>query len=86
MRSPQSNRQFRRQRGIGRSISRHKWTRLKIAVAASKLEAESKYIEAGHLWGMLSHEERQKPLNQRQRRKARRAAAGMGDKRAFGKS
>lgn len=56
-----------------------------IAAQASKLEAEKKYIEAGHLWSVLGHEERQKPMNQRQRRKARRAAAGMGDKRAFGK-
>lgn len=86
MRSPQSNRQFRRQRGIGRTISRHKWSRARIAAEASKCEAEQKHIEAGHLWSVLGHEERRKPLNQRQRRKARRAAAGMGDKRAFGKS
>lgn len=54
-----------------------------IAAQASKLAAEYKHSKANTLWSLLGHEERRKPLNQRQRRKARRAAAGMGDKRAF---
>ena len=83
MRTSLSQRQFNRARGIGRAMARHKWTRAKIAERACKLLAENKHLEANQMWNMIGHEERRKPMNQRQLRKARRAAAGMGCKRAF---
>lgn len=80
-----SQRQFERQRGVGRHKSGHSYTAGQIAKAIDRAHRRGDKEEANRLWALLPSGEvsRKTKLNQRQRRKAARAAAGMGCKRAF---